>query len=124
MGVLMTVLVEVVDCMFGKPAAGVSVCLLQQVGDAWQQVATVVTDENGLAACRPAQPRRGRYRAAVSLDAYFTGLGVEPFQSLLEVTFRVFQAAEQVRLLVMVTPSSCCVYGAPTAAASRYEAAS
>lgn len=106
----MSVQVEVVDGMFGRPAAGVSVQLLREVDNSWEELsATLIADEAGRAAMPELASRRGRYRLVLSLDEYFSGLGVQPFQSRVDVVFRVFHPGEQIRVLLMITPSSCCV---------------
>lgn len=105
----MSVRVEVMDCMFGRPAAGVMVRLLREADGCWQELASVLTDQAGCAATLEPAPRRGRYRLALSLDEYFVGLGVEPFQSRVDVVFRIFHTGEVARLLLMITPSSCSV---------------
>lgn len=103
----MNVLVEVMDCMFGRPAAGVPVQLLREAEPAWQEVASARTGDTGCVAPKGPSLQRGRYRLVLSLDEYFVGLGVEPFQSRVDVVFRVFRKDEDVRLLLMVTASSC-----------------
>lgn len=113
----MSVVVEVMDCMFGRPAAGIPVSLLCESDPAWQELTAVLTGEDGCAPQLEPATRRGRYRLVLSLDEYFAGLGVEPFHSRIDVAFRVFHAGETVRLLFMVTPSSCSVYRLATGAA-------
>ncbi|HLU32409.1 MAG TPA: hydroxyisourate hydrolase [Natronosporangium sp.] len=102
----MGVLVEIMDCMFGRPAAGVPVQLLREAEPTWQEVVSARTGETGCVAPYGSGLQRGRYRLVLSLDEYFVGLGVEPFQSRVDVMFRVFRKDEDVRLLLMVTASS------------------
>jgi 5-hydroxyisourate hydrolase-like protein (transthyretin family) len=103
----MAVRVEVIDGVFGRPAVGVPVRLLQELEGTWYELAADRTDEAGHADGLARASHRCRYRLVLSLDSYFAGLGVEPFQSRVDVVFRVFHANEQIRLLFMVTPSSC-----------------
>jgi 5-hydroxyisourate hydrolase len=103
----MSVHVEVVDSMFSRPAAGVPVRLLRESGDSWQEESAVRTDETSGSAELATTTHRSRYRVVVSLDEYFAGLGVEPFQSRVDVTFRVGRPNEGVRLLMMISPSAC-----------------
>lgn len=110
----MSVLVEVMDGVFGRPAAGVTVSLLRESEGSWPELGSVLTGEDGCASKLEPSPRRGRYRLVLSLDEYFAGLGMEPFHSRVDVAFRVFHAGEAVRLLFMITPSSCSVCRLPT----------
>lgn len=96
--------------MFGRPAAGVPLRLLREADASWAEQSKVYTDENGCAASLATPTQRSRYRLVLSLDQYFAGLGVEPFQSRIDITFRVFHAGERVRLLLVVTPSACATY--------------
>lgn len=102
----MSVVVEVVDCTFGQAAEGIPVALLREVDGAWQQEVATRTDQVGRVPDLGTATARGRYRLLFDLDGYFPTLGVEPFQSRLDVTFRIFQASEQVHFLLMVTPTS------------------
>jgi 5-hydroxyisourate hydrolase-like protein (transthyretin family) len=111
----MSVFVHVVDYMFGRPAVGVAVRLFQPVDTAWREVSAVATDATGVATWHSPVTNRGRYQISLSLDQYFAGFGVEPLQSRLEVTFRVFRIEEVIRIFIMITPASCCVYDARAA---------
>jgi 5-hydroxyisourate hydrolase len=102
--------VEVVDCAFGRPAEGVAVRLLREVDGGWRPVGATKTDGDGLAFLRGDTAARGRYRLVLDLDRYFSGLGVAPLQSCVELVFRVFSPEEPVPFVVMVTPSSSSVY--------------
>lgn len=102
----MSVFAEIVDGTFGCAAEGVPVTLQREVDAYWQPQASAITDACGRAPALPTEPLRGRYRLALDLDKYFSALGVEPFQSRVEVTFRIFSPADDVHLLVLVTASS------------------
>lgn len=103
----MTVSAEVVDSAFGRPAEGVPVTLLRETEARWCVEGTSRTDEHGYAPVLPSGTTlRGRYRLVVDLDAYFAGLGVEPFQSRAELVFRVFGLNDGVHLILQITPSS------------------
>lgn len=99
--------IEVVDSAFCQPAVGVAVTLLREVDTAWQEQAAVRTDEDGRTPGLGQYLHRGRYRLVLSFDQYFASLGVDSFQSCIDIDFRVFHAGEDVRLLLAVTPSSC-----------------
>lgn len=102
----MTVSAEVLDCLRGRAAEGVPVTLHQEIGACWEQRASALTDESGRVPTLADAPARGRYRIALDIDKYFPTLGIEPLQSRVEVTFRVFEAGEHVHFLVSITPSS------------------
>jgi 5-hydroxyisourate hydrolase len=105
----MSLRVEVMDSMFGRPAAGVPVTLQAEAGAAWRELTCAVTDEAGCISDLDSSHRRGRYRLVISFDEYFAGLGLEPFHSRVEVVFRIFHAREAVRVLITATPSMCSV---------------
>lgn len=102
----MNVSAEVLDCSLGRAAEGVPITLHREVGACWEQRASGVTDESGRVLTLDGAATRGRYRISLDLDKYFPALGLEPLQSRLEVTFRVFDAGEHVHFLVSITPSS------------------
>ena len=58
----MGVLVEIMDCMFGRPAAGVPVQLLREAEPTWQEVVSARTGETGCVAPYGSGLQRGRYR--------------------------------------------------------------
>jgi 5-hydroxyisourate hydrolase-like protein (transthyretin family) len=103
---MMNISVEVVDGTFGRAAEGVPVTLLREVDAAWQELARARTGDNGRIDELAAIPGRGRYRVVLDLDRYFPGLGVAPFQSRIDVAFRVSNPGEPVRFVLIVTPSS------------------
>lgn len=103
----MSVHIKVVDSMFGRPAAGVPVRLWRESDGTWLEASSVRTDEVTGDAELTSHAQRSRYRIEVLLDQYFAGLGVEPFQSRVEVTFRVGRPQERLRLLMMISPSMC-----------------
>lgn len=102
----MSVSVEVMDCTFGRPAEGVPVTLMREVEASWHHAASARTDAAGCVPKLNPTTVRGRYRLTLELDEYFPALGIAPFQSLVDVTFRVFSPAEAVHFLMLVTPSS------------------
>ncbi len=97
------------DCAFGRPAEGVPVSLLREVDAVWRHEVSLVTDDTGCASTAGSDTPRGRYRLVLDLDKYFPALGVEPFQSRVDVTFRRFHVTETVHVLMAVTPSSSVV---------------
>jgi len=102
----MGITAEVMDCTFGYPAEGIPVTLHREVEACWQPQGSELTDGAGQVASLATAPARGRYRLALDLDKYFSALGVEPFQSRVEITFRLFSPNEDVHFLMMITSSS------------------
>jgi 5-hydroxyisourate hydrolase len=107
----MSVSVEVIDTGCGRPAAGVSVALLREEDGRWLELTDTLTDETGRVATSSAvNTGRGRYRLVLDLDKYFAGFGIMPFQSRVETVFRIFKLEERVRVLLLVTSSSCAAH--------------
>lgn len=102
----MDVSVDVVDSNFGRPAEGIGVTLLREVNANWKEEESAVTDDTGFAFLLSDAGVRGRYRLRLDLDKYFSGLGVVPFQSSVEISFRVFSSVESVPFIAVVTPLS------------------
>lgn len=102
----MGISVEIRDCIYGNPAEGVPVNLLQEVDSRWDYRASGCTDRFGLVTLLAQEPARGRYRLVVDPAPYYLLLGTEPAVSPAEMTFRVFHTGERVRFQVMITPTS------------------
>jgi 5-hydroxyisourate hydrolase len=102
----MSVSAEIMDGAFGCAAEGIPVTLHREVELCWQPQASALTDATGRVSALRTAPTRGRYRLALELDKYFSALGVEPFQSQIEITFRIFRPDEDIHLLLTITPSS------------------
>lgn len=110
----MSISVEVIDCMHGRPAEGIAVRLESQVGGAWGEPTRGVTDENGL--LREWQPSlvvaRRIYRIELDIDRYYATLGIVPFLPRVTITFRVLDPAERHHLPISITPYSQSTYQA------------
>jgi 5-hydroxyisourate hydrolase-like protein (transthyretin family) len=115
----MGVSAEIMDSMFGCAAGGIQVTLLREVDAGWLQQASALTNDSGHSGELDTGAGRGRYRLALEFDRYFSSLGVEPFQSRVEITFRMFGPDERVHFLVTAGPSSIfvCRLATRTAAA-------
>lgn len=103
----MSISVEVMDATTGRPAAGVAVGFGPEADAGWWARKPVRTDEAGRVAAVDEATQRGRYRLVVDLDEYYAGFGMTPFQSRVELVFRVFHSGQPIRILLMITASSC-----------------
>jgi 5-hydroxyisourate hydrolase-like protein (transthyretin family) len=105
----MPVSVEIMDAMTGRPAEGARLALWRR-----DDLATAkpegrcarYADAQGRVRWSGSMQSRGVYRLAVDLDTYFGALGVEPFQSRIEVEFRIFEAGESVAMMLTVSPTT------------------
>lgn len=111
----MSISIEVIDSATGRSAVGSSFRLWRK-GAEWDELANGKVGETETVPALPTAPeaeppgqplKRGMYRLRLELDTYFAGLGVTPFQSQVEVVFRVFDSEQRIRFLTMITPSSC-----------------
>jgi 5-hydroxyisourate hydrolase len=87
----MSLSTHVLDSALGRPAEGVPVRLEHRAGDAWEAVASGVTDADGrLRDWVPAgRFGRGTYRLIFETAGYFAGRGVDAFYPEVVVTFAV-----------------------------------
>jgi 5-hydroxyisourate hydrolase len=101
----MEIVVQVVDGMHGRPAAGLKAVLYREVDGCWQECGHGSTDADGLVADWGDAPVvRGVHRLVFDLGTYFAPLGVEPFFPWVAVTFRVADPVERYEMPLMVTP--------------------
>ena len=102
---------DVLDGTDGRYAEGLPVTLQQGVDGQWRVVATGQVSHGELAlATDGGSP--GCYRLRLNLDRYFLPLGTEPALAQIDLTFRVFQADERVRLMLTVAPAAVSIAGA------------
>jgi 5-hydroxyisourate hydrolase-like protein (transthyretin family) len=102
----MLVSLDVVDAMFGRPAEGIPVTLRRDGEDNGLTLPVQVTDPMGRVSWPEPEEPRGRYKLEVQLDRYYGSIGVTPFQSCVQMDFRVFDADETVNLLLIISPTS------------------
>lgn len=110
----MSISIEVIDSATGRSATGTNFRLWRR-STQWDELATGQVGGTEIFPVPPAMPgsvpgrplERGMYRLQLELDTYFAGLGVTPFQSQVEVAFRVFHSGQRIRFVMMITPSSC-----------------
>jgi 5-hydroxyisourate hydrolase len=86
----MTISTHVLDTSIGRPAAGITVHLQRQSGNAWVHVSSGSTDRDGrVSALLPpnAPPGAGEYRLTFEVGDYFEARGVESFYSKITIDF-------------------------------------
>ena len=86
---------HILDTTKGKPAANVSIALLQQAGDDWQEIARGVTNKDGrIADLLPPEKRLklGIYKMKFYTQEYFAQAGTPNFYPFVEIVFAVTTA--------------------------------
>lgn len=83
---------HILDTTKGKPAAGVTITLLQQAGDNWQEIARGVTNDDGRIANllpKETQLEMGVYKMKFFTKEYFAQDGTANFYPIVEIIFDV-----------------------------------
>ncbi len=83
---------HILDTTKGKPAAGVTIALLQQTGDKWQEIARGKTNSDGRIADllpREMQLAPGVYKMKFETQEYFVQDGTANFYPFVEIVFNV-----------------------------------
>jgi 5-hydroxyisourate hydrolase len=102
---------HVLDTSAGVPASGVPVSLESRGGDAWQQVGSGVTDDDGrLAGLSPDGVGPGTYRIRFDTAAYFAARGVRGFYPEVTVVFEVANAGEHHHVPLLLSPFGYSTY--------------
>jgi 5-hydroxyisourate hydrolase len=102
---------HILDTTRGRPAAGVSVRLEVQAPDAWREIASAVTDEDGrILNLGPARLQPGRYRLEVDVGAYFQQAQVEPFFTSVQLGFTLTDPAQHYHVPLLITPFAVSSY--------------
>ncbi len=103
---------HVLDTARGRPAAGVAVILERRRGEAWERVASGVTDGDGrwrdLTADHPLSA--AIYRLTFDTEAYFVAHDVEGFFPEAVVTFRVADPEEHYHVPLLLSPFGYSTY--------------
>lgn len=107
-----SVTTHVLDTARGRPATGVAVTLEMRRGDAWELLASGVTDGDGrwrdLTADHPLSP--AVYRLIFDTGAYFAAHEVEGFFTEATVTFRVADPKEHYHVPLLLSPFGYSTY--------------
>ena len=102
----MSFTVNVIDCMYGSPAQGVTGRLERQSYGTWEEPVHGRTDENGLLCGWSPTPAitPGVYRLELDVDRYYATLGIVPLYLRVNVVLRVTDPADDHRVYVLITP--------------------
>ena len=106
----MGVFVNVVDCVYGRAAAGMSVRLIRDADGLLTQQWSLLTDDDGnIESPLNSSLPQGTYELEMDLKGYFTALGFMPLNSALTVRFHLPGGNYRYGLTVLVTPSACII---------------
>ena len=81
---------HILDTTKGKPAAGVTIALLQQAGDNWQEIARGITNSDGRIAdllAKEKQLELGVYKMKFFTQEYFAQDNTANFYPFVEIIF-------------------------------------
>ncbi|HVL68104.1 MAG TPA: hydroxyisourate hydrolase [Vicinamibacterales bacterium] len=107
----MAITTHVLDTMNGRPAAGVSVELLQSDGSGWRSVGRGATDADGrLRTLLPEAPVPGVYRLRFDTGGYFGGRGLRGFYPEVLITFEVAEGNAHYHVPLLLSPFGYSTY--------------
>jgi 5-hydroxyisourate hydrolase-like protein (transthyretin family) len=104
----MSVSISVIDGVYGRPAAGISVSVSREANGVVAEKWHYRTGEDGCVSdlMRPPQVR-GSYILNIDLEGYFSTLGYASLFSVVTTRFRVADDTHDHQLSVIITPASC-----------------
>jgi 5-hydroxyisourate hydrolase len=107
----MSVSVNVVDCVYGRPAVNMAVRLMREIGGVLTEQWRDRTNDDGRVFGLQNSPlTRGSYALELDLEGYFCVLGFTPLNSAITMRFRAPGEDRHCRLSVLVTPSACTTF--------------
>ncbi|WP_067510129.1 hydroxyisourate hydrolase [Actinoplanes sp. TFC3] len=107
----MTLSVQALDGVYGRPAVGVRARLEQPVDGQWATIAVAETDAEGsIGDFAAGTLGRGPYRLVFESDPYFSGLGVSAGYPEIGIVFRIRERPHECRIQVLMTPHSYSMY--------------
>jgi 5-hydroxyisourate hydrolase len=103
----MSVAMQALDGVYGRPAAGIPAALECCRDGSWQVVAQAETDRRGqIDDWVPDRLDAGSYRIVLASDRYFVGLGVHAAYQQIVVGLRINDPYEVRRVYVVMSPHS------------------
>ena len=103
---------QILDTTKGKPAAGVTIALLQQAGNKWQEIARGVTNNDGrITDLLPSltQLDLGIYKIKFFTKDYFEQDGIANFYPFVEIVFDV-ATTEHYHVPLLLNPFGYATY--------------
>lgn len=106
----MSVSVRVIDGIYGRPAAGLTVSLSREFDGEFVRRWTGRADESGqVLSLRELSLPPGAYRLEFDLGEYFNTLGYAPHNSAIGVCFTA-NRGHVYRITLLVTPAHCIIF--------------
>ncbi|GAA0899009.1 hydroxyisourate hydrolase [Virgisporangium ochraceum] len=103
----MNVTAQVLDVVYGRPAAGVPARLERRMPEGWRTIALAQTDENGhIVDWSRNGLEPGTYRIVLDSGSYFANLGVSAAYPEISVASVMFDEADACQIQVMLAPYS------------------
>lgn len=107
----MSVSLNVVDGVYGRPAVHMRVRLVREAGGILAEQWSDRTDEKGrVSRLQNAALTGGSYALELDLEDYFCALGFNPLNAAVTVRFRPSGDERNYRLTALVTPSVCMTF--------------
>jgi 5-hydroxyisourate hydrolase len=107
----MSVSIRVVNSIYGRPAAGVSVDLsCEREGSPVLRWHDLTDDEGRISGMPEPAPGRGFYTLVFDLDDYFGKLGYSGLNSAISIRFHAVSDTEHYGLFLLISPASCVAY--------------
>lgn len=104
---------HILDTSIGRPAAGISTTLQQEMGGAWREIASCATDLDGRV--KQLLPDGcpltvGKYRLSFETGNYFETQKIAGLYPLIEITFVVRDPAMHYHIPLLLTANSYSTY--------------
>ena len=103
---------HILDTTRGRPAANVTIALLEQVGDEWREMARGVTNSDGrIADLLPKESllELGVYKLKFFTQEYFARDGIANFYPVVEIVFTV-ASADHYHVPLLLNPFGYATY--------------
>lgn len=107
----MGIALQVLDGLYGRPAAGVRVRLERIENGLWYAEVKAETDHEGrVEEWRARRFERGLHRIVFESDSYFVGLGLAAAYPEISTMFRMHDETDAYQVQVLLSPFSYSVY--------------
>jgi 5-hydroxyisourate hydrolase len=107
----MSVSIRIVDCVYGRPAVGVSVDVTRERdGLAVWQRREQTDDEGCLSGLLEPMRERGSYTLVFDLDDYYRKLGHSSLTAAISIRLHAASPTLHSHLSLLITPTSCTAY--------------